>query len=154
MSRWWGGTWLSWLTWWLRCTQAVLSCPTKSCCRWDLLSGKLHQTKSFTFTIYTHFILRDVYYLLMFNIIIWFTLWDKLSYVSCFPETICGEASLTFLSVFPHLQQLYGTCKDMQDKLVELIPRISEEKLIEELLVTNDEINTTFTRYKRSPTGF
>ncbi|XP_031427461.1 target of Myb protein 1 isoform X2 [Clupea harengus] len=47
------------------------------------------------------------------------------------------------------LLQLYGTCKDMQDKLVELIPRISEEKLIEELLVTNDEINTTFTRYKR-----
>ncbi|KAG5279883.1 hypothetical protein AALO_G00082590 [Alosa alosa] len=47
------------------------------------------------------------------------------------------------------LLQLYGTCKDMQEKLVELIPRLSEEKLVEELLVTNDEINTTFTRYRR-----
>ncbi|XP_062388074.1 target of Myb protein 1 isoform X2 [Sardina pilchardus] len=47
------------------------------------------------------------------------------------------------------LLQLYGTCKDMQEKLVELIPRLSEEKLVEELLVTNDDINTTFTRYRR-----
>ncbi|XP_063039800.1 target of Myb protein 1 isoform X2 [Engraulis encrasicolus] len=47
------------------------------------------------------------------------------------------------------LLQLYATCKDMQDKLVGLIPRLAEEKLVEELLITNDEINTTFTRYRR-----
>lgn len=40
----------------------------------------------------------------------------------------------------------------MQEKFVELIPRLSEEKLVEELLVTNDEINTTFTRFRRSAT--
>lgn len=47
------------------------------------------------------------------------------------------------------LQQLYGVCKDMQDRIVELIPRLSEEQLIEELLAANDDINTTFTRYHR-----
>lgn len=37
----------------------------------------------------------------------------------------------------------------MQDKIMELVPRLSEEKLTEELLVANDEINATFTRYQR-----
>ncbi|XP_064170394.1 target of Myb1 membrane trafficking protein-like isoform X1 [Anguilla rostrata] len=45
------------------------------------------------------------------------------------------------------LQQLYTVCKCMQDRVVELIPRLSEEGLIEELLVINDEFNTIFTRY-------
>ncbi|XP_031690428.1 target of Myb1 membrane trafficking protein isoform X5 [Oncorhynchus kisutch] len=47
------------------------------------------------------------------------------------------------------LQELYAACKDMQDKIMELVPRLSEEKLTEELLVANDEINATFTRYQR-----
>nr|XP_029492308.1 target of Myb protein 1-like isoform X4 [Oncorhynchus nerka] len=47
------------------------------------------------------------------------------------------------------LQELYAECKDMQDKIMELVPRLSEEKLTEELLVANDEINATFTRYQR-----
>nr|XP_046187830.1 target of Myb protein 1-like isoform X3 [Oncorhynchus gorbuscha] len=47
------------------------------------------------------------------------------------------------------LQELYVACKDMQDKIMELVPRLSEEKLTEELLVANDEINATFTRYQR-----
>ncbi|KAM9474522.1 target of Myb1 membrane trafficking protein-like isoform 2-T3 [Salvelinus alpinus] len=47
------------------------------------------------------------------------------------------------------LQELYAACKDMQDKIMELVPRLSEEKLTEELLVVNDEINATFTRYQR-----
>ncbi|XP_034150836.1 target of Myb protein 1 isoform X2 [Esox lucius] len=47
------------------------------------------------------------------------------------------------------LQELYAACKDMQDRILELVPRLSEEKLTEELLVVNDEINTTFTRYQR-----
>ena len=33
-----------------------------------------------------------------------------------------------------------------------MVPRLSEEKLIEELLAANDEMNTTFTRYHRSIT--
>ncbi|KAJ7992755.1 hypothetical protein DPEC_G00281960 [Dallia pectoralis] len=47
------------------------------------------------------------------------------------------------------LQELYGACKDMQDRILELVPRLSEEMLTAELLVINDEINTTFTRYHR-----
>ncbi|XP_055742209.1 target of Myb1 membrane trafficking protein-like isoform X1 [Salvelinus fontinalis] len=47
------------------------------------------------------------------------------------------------------LQELYAACKDVQDKIMELVPRLSEEKLTEELLVANDEINATFTRYQR-----
>lgn len=47
------------------------------------------------------------------------------------------------------LQQLYVVCKEMQDRIVELVPKLNEEKLIQELLAANDEMNTTFTRYQR-----
>ncbi|XP_043956452.1 target of Myb protein 1 isoform X3 [Gambusia affinis] len=47
------------------------------------------------------------------------------------------------------LEQLYTVCKEMQDRIVKIIPRLSEEKLIEELLATNDEMNTAFTRFHR-----
>ena len=50
-------------------------------------------------------------------------------------------------------QQLYLVCKAMQDRILEMVPRLSEEQLIEELLVVNDEMNTTFTRYQRSVLG-
>ncbi|XP_056257271.1 target of Myb protein 1 isoform X5 [Seriola aureovittata] len=47
------------------------------------------------------------------------------------------------------LLELYTVCKEMQDRIVKIVPRLSEEKLIEELLETNDEMNTAFTRYHR-----
>ncbi|XP_035511679.1 target of Myb protein 1 isoform X2 [Morone saxatilis] len=47
------------------------------------------------------------------------------------------------------LLELYTVCKDMQERIVKIVPRLSEEKLIEELLATNDEMNTAFTRYHR-----
>ncbi|KAM4531633.1 target of Myb1 membrane trafficking protein isoform 5-T5 [Odontesthes bonariensis] len=47
------------------------------------------------------------------------------------------------------LEQLYTVCKEMQDRIVKIVPRLSEEKLIEELLATNDEMNSAFTRYHR-----
>ncbi|XP_077356953.1 target of Myb1 membrane trafficking protein isoform X6 [Festucalex cinctus] len=47
------------------------------------------------------------------------------------------------------LEQLYTVCKEMQDRIVKIVPRLSEEKLIEELLATNDEMNTAFSRYQR-----
>ncbi|XP_028311672.1 target of Myb1 membrane trafficking protein isoform X4 [Gouania willdenowi] len=47
------------------------------------------------------------------------------------------------------LEQLYTVCKEMQDRIVTIVPRLSEEKLIEELLAANDEMNTAFTRYHR-----
>ncbi|XP_072224962.1 target of Myb1 membrane trafficking protein isoform X1 [Leuresthes tenuis] len=47
------------------------------------------------------------------------------------------------------LLELYTGCKEMQDRIVKIVPRLSEEKLIEELLATNDEMNSAFTRYQR-----
>ncbi|XP_028311669.1 target of Myb1 membrane trafficking protein isoform X2 [Gouania willdenowi] len=47
------------------------------------------------------------------------------------------------------LLELYTVCKEMQDRIVTIVPRLSEEKLIEELLAANDEMNTAFTRYHR-----
>ncbi|XP_034449575.1 target of Myb protein 1 isoform X2 [Hippoglossus hippoglossus] len=47
------------------------------------------------------------------------------------------------------LEQLYTVCKEMQDRIVKIVPRLSEEKLIEELLATNDDMNSAFTRYHR-----
>nr|XP_057906034.1 target of Myb protein 1 isoform X4 [Doryrhamphus excisus] len=47
------------------------------------------------------------------------------------------------------LEQLYTVCKDMQDRIVKMVPKLSEEKLIEELLATNDQMNTAFSRYRR-----
>nr|XP_043890768.1 target of Myb protein 1 isoform X1 [Solea senegalensis] len=47
------------------------------------------------------------------------------------------------------LLELYTVCKEMQDRIIKVVPRLSEEKLIEELLETNDEMNSTFTRYHR-----
>lgn len=47
------------------------------------------------------------------------------------------------------LQQLYSMTKDMQGRMVELIPRLSDEKLIEQLLCANDDVNNTFAQYHR-----
>ncbi|KAG7335028.1 hypothetical protein KOW79_001624 [Hemibagrus wyckioides] len=45
------------------------------------------------------------------------------------------------------LKQLYSTCKEKQDQIVHLIPRVTDEKLVEQMLVANDDMNTTFTEY-------
>ncbi|KAI1886766.1 hypothetical protein AGOR_G00199180 [Albula goreensis] len=47
------------------------------------------------------------------------------------------------------LQQLYTVCRQMQERVVELIPRLAEEGLIGELLVVNDDLNNNFIRYHR-----
>ncbi|XP_077460625.1 target of Myb1 membrane trafficking protein [Stigmatopora argus] len=47
------------------------------------------------------------------------------------------------------LQQLYSVCKNMQTRVVELIPQLVDEGLIEELLVVNDDLNNAFIRYER-----
>uniref|UniRef100_A0A4W5M1U1 Target of myb1 membrane trafficking protein n=1 Tax=Hucho hucho TaxID=62062 RepID=A0A4W5M1U1_9TELE len=47
------------------------------------------------------------------------------------------------------LQQLYQVCREMQSRVVELIPRLVDEGLIEELLVINDDLNNAFIRYDR-----
>ncbi|CAL8330934.1 unnamed protein product [Merluccius merluccius] len=47
------------------------------------------------------------------------------------------------------LQQLHTVCKSMQTRIVELIPSLSDEGLIAELLVINDELNNAFIRCER-----
>lgn len=47
------------------------------------------------------------------------------------------------------LQELHVTCQSMQQRLVELISKISNDGLCEELLRINDELNNLFLRYSR-----
>ncbi|KAK2888718.1 hypothetical protein Q8A67_014093 [Cirrhinus molitorella] len=56
-------------------------------------------------------------------------------------ETSASDAEL--------LQQLYSVCKQMQQRVVELIPNLSEDEMIGELLLVNDDLNNAFIRYER-----
>ncbi|KAK5899901.1 hypothetical protein CesoFtcFv8_009328 [Champsocephalus esox] len=47
------------------------------------------------------------------------------------------------------LQQLYSVCKNMQSRVVELIPQLLDEGFIGELLMINDDLNNAFIRYER-----
>lgn len=51
-------------------------------------------------------------------------------------------------------QQLYSVCKNMQTRVVELIPQLEDEGFIEELLVVNDDLNNAFIRYERCVVAF
>lgn len=56
---------------------------------------------------------------------------------------------LLFLSLPVCEQQLYLVCKNMQTRVVELIPQLEDEGFIEELLMVNDDLNNAFIRYER-----
>ncbi|KAM9229476.1 target of Myb1 membrane trafficking protein isoform 9-T9 [Dugong dugon] len=47
------------------------------------------------------------------------------------------------------LQELNRTCRAMQQRVLELIPRIADEQLTEELLIVNDNLNNVFLRHER-----
>ncbi|KAE8578815.1 hypothetical protein XENTR_v10023779 [Xenopus tropicalis] len=47
------------------------------------------------------------------------------------------------------LQDLNRTCRSMQERIVELISRVSNEEVTEELLHVNDDLNNVFLRYER-----
>ncbi|XP_008047260.1 target of Myb protein 1 isoform X2 [Carlito syrichta] len=47
------------------------------------------------------------------------------------------------------LQELNRTCRAMQQRVLELIPRIAHEPLTEELLLVNDNLNNVFLRHER-----
>uniref|UniRef100_A0A8C6TLI0 Target of myb1 like 2 membrane trafficking protein n=1 Tax=Neogobius melanostomus TaxID=47308 RepID=A0A8C6TLI0_9GOBI len=47
------------------------------------------------------------------------------------------------------LQELNRTCRAMQQRVVELISRVSNEEVTEELLHVNDDLNNIFLRYDR-----
>lgn len=51
-------------------------------------------------------------------------------------------------------QQLYSVCKNMQTRVVELIPQLEDEGFIEELLIVNDDLNNAFIRYERCVVAF
>lgn len=46
-------------------------------------------------------------------------------------------------------QELNRTCKAMQQRVLELIPRVLNEQLTEELLIVNDNLNNIFLRHER-----
>uniref|UniRef100_A0A8B9TVG7 Target of myb1 membrane trafficking protein n=1 Tax=Anas platyrhynchos TaxID=8839 RepID=A0A8B9TVG7_ANAPL len=50
------------------------------------------------------------------------------------------------------LQELNRTCRAMQQRVLELIPRVLHEQLTEELLLINDNLNNVFLRHERYPT--
>ncbi|KAB0400336.1 hypothetical protein E2I00_010432, partial [Balaenoptera physalus] len=47
------------------------------------------------------------------------------------------------------LQELNRTCRAMQQRVLELIPRVASEQLTEELLTINDDLNNVFLRHER-----
>ncbi|XP_053325193.1 target of Myb1 membrane trafficking protein [Spea bombifrons] len=47
------------------------------------------------------------------------------------------------------LQELNRTCRAMQHRVLELIPRVTHEQLVEELLIVNDNLNNVFLRHER-----
>lgn len=46
-------------------------------------------------------------------------------------------------------QELNRTCRAMQQRVLELIPRVANEQLTEELLIVNDNLNNVFLRHER-----
>ncbi|XP_068938137.1 target of Myb1 membrane trafficking protein isoform X5 [Petaurus breviceps papuanus] len=61
-------------------------------------------------------------------------------------ELVPGQADPSDLEL---LQELNRTCRAMQQRVLELIPRVRNERLTEELLIVNDNLNNVFLRHER-----
>ncbi|XP_077019504.1 TOM1-like protein 2 isoform X4 [Tamandua tetradactyla] len=61
-------------------------------------------------------------------------------------ELVPGQEDSSDLEL---LQELNRTCRAMQQRIVELISRVSNEEVTEELLCVNDDLNNVFLRYER-----
>uniref|UniRef100_A0A5F8GBC7 Target of myb1 like 2 membrane trafficking protein n=1 Tax=Monodelphis domestica TaxID=13616 RepID=A0A5F8GBC7_MONDO len=61
-------------------------------------------------------------------------------------EMVHGQEDSSDLEL---LQELNRTCRAMQQRIVELISRVSNEEVTEELLHVNDDLNNVFLRYER-----
>ncbi|XP_040918802.1 TOM1-like protein 2 isoform X1 [Toxotes jaculatrix] len=61
-------------------------------------------------------------------------------------EMVPGQENASDLEL---LQELNRTCRAMQQRVVELISRVSNEEVTEELLHVNDDLNNIFLRYER-----
>uniref|UniRef100_A0A673KD61 Target of myb1 like 2 membrane trafficking protein n=1 Tax=Sinocyclocheilus rhinocerous TaxID=307959 RepID=A0A673KD61_9TELE len=62
-------------------------------------------------------------------------------------EMVPGQEDASDLEL---LQELNRTCRAMQHRIVELISRVSNEEVTEELLHVNDDLNNSFLRYERT----
>ncbi|XP_050962380.1 TOM1-like protein 2 isoform X3 [Labeo rohita] len=61
-------------------------------------------------------------------------------------EMVPGQEDASDLEL---LQELNRTCRAMQHRVVELISRVSNEEVTEELLHVNDDLNNIFLRFER-----
>ncbi|KAA0705311.1 TOM1-like protein 2 [Triplophysa tibetana] len=61
-------------------------------------------------------------------------------------EMVPGQEEASDLEL---LQELNRTCRAMQHRIVELISRVSNDEVTEELLHANDDLNNIFLRYER-----
>ncbi|XP_051571107.1 TOM1-like protein 2 isoform X3 [Myxocyprinus asiaticus] len=61
-------------------------------------------------------------------------------------EMVPGQEDTSDLEL---LQELNRTCRVMQRRVVELISRVANEEITEELLHVNDDLNNIFLRYER-----
>ncbi|XP_051571590.1 TOM1-like protein 2 isoform X1 [Myxocyprinus asiaticus] len=61
-------------------------------------------------------------------------------------EMVPGQEDTSDLEL---LQELNRTCRAMQHRVVELISRVANEEVTEELLHVNDDLNNIFLRYER-----
>ncbi|XP_056607666.1 TOM1-like protein 2 isoform X2 [Triplophysa dalaica] len=61
-------------------------------------------------------------------------------------EMVPGQEEASDLEL---LQELNRTCRAMQHRIVELISRVSNDEVTEELLHANDDLNNMFLRYER-----
>ncbi|XP_078461348.1 TOM1-like protein 2 isoform X4 [Lampetra fluviatilis] len=61
-------------------------------------------------------------------------------------EVVPGQENSSDLEL---LQELNGTCRTMQRRVMELISRVASEPITEELLLVNDDLNNVFLRYDR-----
>uniref|UniRef100_A0A4W4GS96 Target of myb1 like 2 membrane trafficking protein n=1 Tax=Electrophorus electricus TaxID=8005 RepID=A0A4W4GS96_ELEEL len=61
-------------------------------------------------------------------------------------EMVPGQEDASDLEL---LQELNRTCRAMQQRIMELISRVSNEEVTEELLHVNDDLNNIFLRYER-----
>ncbi|KAF7624665.1 hypothetical protein Mgra_00010066 [Meloidogyne graminicola] len=55
---------------------------------------------------------------------------------------------------FYFINELYATCREMQKRVLELIPVVANEEVTYELLSINDEFNATFGKYERCMSNF
>ncbi|NWX98939.1 TOM1 protein, partial [Nothoprocta ornata] len=62
-------------------------------------------------------------------------------------ELVPAQAETSDLELLQ--QELNRTCRAMQQRVLELIPRILHEQLTEELLLINDNLNNVFLRHER-----